>query len=337
LREARAAGIDFIRVSPARTALDACARNGLKGWAAVGAVKEPDKPDRSEEVRKAVTALRDHPALFFWETVDEPTFVWQKPGEIRVPARDIVATYRLLKQLDPARPVYLNHSPTNLEKTLAEYNAGTDIVATDIYPVIPRGIRSAYALWPDGQQGDLTNETISQTGEYTRKMRRVAGREKRVYMVLQAFAWENTRQKGRDAAKVLYPSFEQTRFMAYQAIVNGAEGLIWWGLSTNPPGSPMWGTLSKVTRELAGMKDALGAASAELPLSLEYHDTGHSLDRGIEWAAREWGGETLVIAVNADKNAVDCTFTLSGYLPGVWREKVEPYGVRIFRCKRGGA
>src|SRR5207253_6798906 len=97
------------------------------------------------------------------------------------PPERIIAVRKLIQSLDPNRLFYLNHSPTNLVSTLRRYNAGTDVVATDVYPVIPRGIRNQYALWPDGQQGDLLNESISQVGQYTEKMRQVAGPAKPVF------------------------------------------------------------------------------------------------------------------------------------------------------------
>jgi len=50
-----------------------------------------------------------------------------------------------------------------------------------------------------GRQGDLLNSTISQVGQYADKMRRVAGPSRAMWMVLQAFAWENLREKDRQA------------------------------------------------------------------------------------------------------------------------------------------
>ena len=66
--------------------------------------------------------------------------------------------------------------------------------------------------------------------------------------------------------------------------------------------------MKTVARELTEVKDALAARRTSLPLRLIYHDTGHSLDRGIEWTARSSKRDTLLIAVNADRNPVEVTF-----------------------------
>jgi hypothetical protein len=246
--------------------------------------------------------------LLFWETEDEPTFVWKKT-EARIPAADLIETCRLVRGLDPAHPFYLNHSPTNLVSTLQAYNEAADIVAADIYPVVPRGIRETYALWPDGQQGDLLDQKISQVGQYADKMRQVAGPNRAVFMVLQAFAWESLREKDRDPSMVLYPTRQQLRCMAWQSIVHGVNGLLYWGLTYTPPEAPLWNDLKAVARELSELKEALAARKILLAPHLIYHDTGHSLDRGIEWTAKPSKQGTILIAVNADRNPVEVTFT----------------------------
>lgn len=330
LRAVNDAGFDFVHAEPKREALEELARHGLKGWCTVGS-----DPRR---IRTLVAALREHPALLFWETEDEPSYQWKKPGLPRVSARAIREAYALLKQLDPGRPVYLNHAPTNLVATLKTYDPGADIIATDIYPVIPPGIREQYALWPDRRQGDLLNPYLSQVGAYVDKMRQVAGPARPVWMVLQAFAWEMLRRepKDRDTKMVLYPNADQLLFMACQSIARGAQGLVWWGLQFTPVEVPLWDQLAAVTRLLRRLDLE---SPAKLPVEIEYHDTGHSLDRGIEWCTtrRHW------IAVNADANPVDATIrglpresaTLSGARPtwtgSAWRVKLAPFGTAIWR------
>jgi hypothetical protein len=291
-----------------------------------------------------VEALRGEPALLWWETQDEPTFVWKKPLEIRTPPERIIATRRLVESLDPGRLFYLNHSPTHLVSTLQAYNAGTDIVATDVYPVIPRGIRGQYALWPDGQQGDLLNETISQVGQYTDKMRAVAGPGKPVFMVLQGFAWE-TIQKPPDAKMVLYPTKEQSRFMAWQAVAHGANGILYWGLHLGPADNPAWEAVRATAAELKQWEAALAARPVGDSLRLEYFETGHSLDRGIAYTLRPLpDGGTLLVAVNEDKNPVEVSF---GGLEKLGRcsvpaegraaerrERFGPFTARVYRCSR---
>jgi hypothetical protein len=241
-----------------------------------------------------VQQFRNDPALLFWETEDEPAFV-PKKREARISPAQIIETHDFVKSIDPAHPLYLNHAPVNLESTLRRYNPGAEIVATDIYPVIPRGIRELYALWPDGQQGDLSDSTISQVGRYADKMRRVAGPSRALFMVLQAFAWEDLRKEGNDPTMVLYPDHAQLRSMAYQSIIHGANGILFWGLSFVPAGAPLWPDLRAVAGEIRELLPALVQRPNPLPLRIEYRDTGHSLDRGIEWSARMWEKGVLLL------------------------------------------
>ncbi|MGH7486042.1 MAG: hypothetical protein ACREMY_10650, partial [bacterium] len=249
----------------------------------------------------------------------------------------------------PQHPLYLNHAPVNLERTLREYNAGADILATDIYPVIPHGIREQYALWPDGQQGDLLNETISQVGQYADRLRRVAGRSRAVWMVLQAFAWENLREKNRNPGMVLYPNREQLRFMAYQSLIHGANGLLFWGLSFTPPSAPLWADLKAVAQELAPLGPVLATDPIQTPLHVVYRENGHSVDRGIEWTAREDGRDILFISANADRNPLEVSFLgLRDYARvervgepgtiaiqnGAFDESFAPFGVKVYRVRR---
>lgn len=346
LREASEAGFNLINRSAARAAYDEAHALGLWGWSALGSLPTEKRAEAEIRMRQTIETLRDHPALLYWETEDEPTFVWKEPAKLRTPAAQINATAAFIRKLDPVHPVYLNQSPTNLVSTLQAYNSGADIVATDIYPVIPHGIREMYALWPDGRQGDLLNDTLSQVGQYADKMRAVAGPHRAVFTVLQGFAWEMLRDQDRDPAMVLYPTAAQLHFMAWQSIVHGVNGLIWWGLAYTPPEAPLWSDLKTVVRELAQVRTALAAPAVKLPIKLTYHDTGHSLDRGIEWLAKPLGRETLLIAVNADRNPVDVTFAGLGrfrrvesrlgttsfvWTKGSLREQFEPFGTRVWR------
>ncbi|MCX6624575.1 MAG: hypothetical protein NTY38_26650 [Acidobacteria bacterium] len=344
---AKDAGFRFIHVGGKKEELDKAAELGMKTWISVGSIKPASRADDEERIRKVVTEFRNHPALLFWETEDEPSYIWNKP-EARIAPEVIRDTYRFIRTLDPKHAVYLNQSPTNLVSTLRKYNPGGDLIATDIYPVIPHGIRTSYALWEDGRQGDFPNAYISQVGQYADKMRAVAGPNRAVFMVLQAFAWENLREKDRDPKMILYPTRAQLRFMQYQTIAHGANGIVYWGLTFTPAGHPFWDDLASVNKELKSIADALAARPIALPLKKEYHDTGHSLDRGIEWIAKPAADGVLLIAVNADSNPVDVTLSgLSKFrsvetlfqttdaklVQGTLRDRFEPFDSRVWKLK----
>lgn len=318
LRAAAQAGFHVVHAPGQRAFLDQVRAAGLSCWLTTGS--DPDS------IRKTVQEFGSHPAVLFWETEDEPSYQWKKPGP-RVSPEKIRHAYRLLKELDPRRPVYLNHAPTNLVSTLQAYNPGGDILATDIYPVAPPGIRELYALWPSGRQGDFSDTHISQVGRYADKLREVAGPARATFMVLQAFAWEKLREKNQDPSMVLYPTRHELRFMAWQSVVHRMNGILWWGLSHTPVEAPLWNDLAAVVKEMRAHDAALAAKPQKLPLRLVYHDTGHSLDRGVEWIAKPAPGGTLLVLVNSDPNPVDVT--LDPWPPGHLRLQLAPFEVRL--------
>ncbi len=346
-KDAADAGFKVVHCAADAKLLDTARAHGMYGWLTTGALTVAKRKEDQARIERVVNGFRDHPGVLFWETEDEPSFVNKEPRRLRVQPMAIKAAYALIRRLDPSRPVYLNHAPTNLVSTLQQYNAGGDMIATDVYPVIPRGIRDQYALWPDGFQGDLLNTSLSQVGPFVDKMRQVAGPKRGLWMVLQAFAWEMLRKEGdRDAKMIRYPTREEMRFMAWQAIVHGVTGLLWWGLQYTPGDVSLWDELSEVALELKAFAAELAAPPVKFETRLEYRDTGHSLDKGIEWIAKPSGSGVLLAAVNADKNPVDMSFTglerfktakvvgearSTRFARGILSDDFAPFGVHLYR------
>ena len=302
-------GYNLIRVEAKQSELDQAQANGLGAWISIGSIDPASFEKSSQPYRERIRAHEGHPALLFWEMEDEPAWRWNS-AEWRVKPEDLIKSYQVLKDENPKHLVYMNHAPTNLISTMQKYNPANDIVACDIYPVIPRGIRLTYALFPDGMQGDLLNTYISQVGEYTDKMRAVAGEGKPVFMVLQGFAWEMLREaKDREERMVQYPNYHETRFMAYNAIIHGANGIIYWGTYYTPQPSPFWTNLAAVTKELGSLQEVLAARATNLPLKKEYHELGHSVDAGVEILAKSVNGTTYLLTANADKNPVQVSLS----------------------------
>jgi len=309
------AGFNLVSAGNAE-ALDQAAAAGLMTWFTVGTINPDEREKSGAALVEAVNKVKGHPSLAFLETMDEPAWTWMK-AEQRIPAPVFAEAYPLIKQADPSHLLYMNQAPTNLVKTMRAYNAGTDIVACDIYPVNPGGLRSMYALFPDGHQGDLNNEHISQVGEYVDKMRQVTGPERPLFMVLQGFAWEDlTQDEGveeKRQEKIQYPMWAQSRFMAFQSLIKGANGIIYWGHHTMPQPSQAWTDLKRVVREVADLAPVLAEPAAAVALTVDYEEMGHSVDDGVQWTARERDGKLYLFTCNADKNR--CKAIITG-LPG---------------------
>ena len=306
-------GYNYVRVRPNKAQLDKASKFNLMIWITTGSIKEKDKSDTTR-ITELVDSFKDHPSLLFWEMVDEPAFTWNS-AEPRVLPQEMQETYNFIKKIDSEHLIITNHGPVNLISTLQKYNSSTDLVACDVYPVIPHGIKPSYALYPDGLQGDLLNPYISQVGEYVDKMKKVVNSSKPVFMVLQGFSWEMLKNKSeRDTSMILYPTFEESRFMAYNAIIHGANGILYWGTNYTPQPSPFMDDLSKVTRELDEMQDVLAAPAIELNIKKEYHELMYSVDTGVEIMVKKVEGKTYMLTINSDKNPVKVSFIgLSNY------------------------
>ena len=322
---------------------------GLWTWSTVGTL-DLDKPEESAQtLRGAVAKAKDDPSTAFLETADEPAWTWMKAGT-RIPAEAFVKAYPIIKEVDPNHLLYTNHAPTNLVKTMRAYNPGTDIVAMDIYPVNPGNLKHSYALFEDGYQGDLNNNYLSQVGDYVDKMRRVTGPDRPLFMVLQAFAWEMlTPEAERQEDKVLYPTYEQSRFMAFQSLIKGANGIIYWGSHYTPQPSPFWDSLTRVVREVADLSGPLAERTQAHDLDIEYHELGHSVDDGVQWLIKEHAGVLYVFTCNADRNPVRATLSDLGdwttcevlnesrtvaFKSGALTDDYKPFDVHIYRLSR---
>jgi hypothetical protein len=312
------AGFNLVRAGSPES-LDQAQAAGVMAWTSVGALDLEKRAESEAALIERVKAVKDHPALAIIETVDEPAWDWLKTGQ-RVPAQVFAETYPVIKALAPDKLLYMNHAPTNLVSTMKPYNAGTDIVACDIYPVNPGGILSMFALFPNGHQGDLNNTSISQVGDYVDKMRKVTGPNRPLLMVLQAFAWEKLVQETevveqRDE-KIQYPTYNETRFMAFQSLIKGANGIVYWGSDFTPQPSEAWDNIKRVTREVADLKEALVAPAPDLEIEPVYEEMGHSVDDGVQLMVRDFGGHRYVFTCNADGNK--CKATLSDL--GEWKK-----------------
>lgn len=213
----------------------------------------------------------------------------------------MVEGYQFLKQNDPNHPIWMNHAPRNSIAQLAFFNRGADIVGCDIYPV------------PLGGTGhsDLSDRTLASVGAYTRRMQDAAP-EKPVWMVLQGFGWadldETAGEKDREEKRK--PTPEESRFMAYDAIVNGARGILYWGTAYMGDAPLFWKELRAVITELNDLQPVLSARDADMKLTIDLAETWGSLDRGIRVLPKQVGNDLYFIVVNEWCDPL--RYTLSG-------------------------
>lgn len=145
-----------------------------------------------------IKRVQDKPALLAWYTNDE-----RPPGVGWLP--NLEKMHELVKQKDP------HHHPTfqaqNKYASLPQSFDVTDILAMDLYPV----------GWGDGLKLGITS---AETRRVVRTMRGVKG----TWTVPQIFDWAVYRKGGRQNP----PTLDEMRNQAYQALINGATGLIFY-------------------------------------------------------------------------------------------------------------
>ncbi|MCC6145839.1 MAG: hypothetical protein IT368_18685 [Candidatus Hydrogenedentes bacterium] len=228
-----------------------------------------------------------------WESLGkeppQPTLNFSNAAERAAKmAKGMVAGYERLREIDPHHPVWMNHAPRNSIAQLAVFNAGADIVGCDIYP-LPVG--------PSVGHSDLMDKTMTSVGAYTRRMQEAAP-GKPVWMVLQGFGWDDIQENGEKEGELGRPTREQTRFMAYDTIVNGARGILYWGTMAVEKDSPFFADLLSVVKERSGLQPVLSAPDADLELAITLEETSGSIDRGIRVLPKQVGDQLWLIVVN---------------------------------------
>jgi hypothetical protein len=202
-----------------RARLDAAAQHGLDCWVWLGSLTNlpPGAPSAQERLlTQVVEGLRQHPALGAWKGQDEP----RNPFDARksVPAANLARGHRVVNALDPDHPLVVVQAPRGSVQGLLPYRPAFDIAGVDIYPV----------GYPPGVHTDQKNKDISVVGDVARWIKQAAG-AKPFWMTLQ-IAWSGVIPTAKNPNLVpRFPSPAELRFMVYQAIVNGARGLVFFG------------------------------------------------------------------------------------------------------------
>jgi hypothetical protein len=314
--EVAGAGVNFLKVGPARdwTQADlaqtvaenrAAAAHGLHTWVNLSAFAQL-RPGKWREslLRHVVGTLEADPsgrAIGMWKGADEPWKFRQRPASLRYAY--CLATGRGERRWCAGRgPIDRDHLWVTVQApragvwSLAPYAEVTDLHGVNSYPI---------AI------GDPEPE-LGEVGSWTNVLRLATPREA-VWTTLQV-CW---RWSYDAAGGVALPSREQQRFMVYDAIINGARALAFYG-GQNPK---CWGQLDAAggwnwtywERVLEPLVREISAASPLAP-ALRNPGTTRVLDtsdpavqaisrrgrNGELWvlAARRSGGESSEVTIS---------------------------------------
>jgi hypothetical protein len=264
--------------------MDAAAANGLYCWPFLHELASlgPKDAKREAMLRKVINTFKNHPGLLVWKGADEPE--WGK-----LPVESLLRSYRLIKELDPNHPVVTIQAPRGTVESLRRYNVASDIIGMDIYPI----------GYPPGTHSLLTNKTLSLVGDHTRIIMEASAGKQPVWMVLQ-IAWSGVVKPGKT---LRLPTFPEERFMTYQAIINGARGILYFGgnlTNAMPPEDAKLGwnwsfwkrVLRPVVEEIgtkSPLQPALVAPNSRLPVRVTGADD-------VEFCVREADQQLFILA-----------------------------------------
>ena len=302
LQEVADGGVTMIRTGTAtwtdaqigveRARLDEAAAHGLQCWVWLGTLTNlpPGAPSPQEQLlTRVVEALRGHPALGAWKGHDEPRNPFH-PAQ-SVPPANLARGHRVVNALDPNHPLVVVQAPRGTLAGLTPYRPAFDIGGVDIYPV----------SYPPGVHSDQKANDIGVVGDVTQKMVKAAG-GKPVWMTLQ-IAWSGVIAAEQHPDNVpRFPTLSQERFMAYQAIVNGARGLAFFGGHLTQVARPAdaqagwnWTFWELVLRPL--LAELTSSAVAPALLAPDSRRAVKASAKDVQLVAREAGGFLYVIAV----------------------------------------
>lgn len=299
---------------------EAAARNGMycMPWLHELAEIRDGESAKAAKLKRILDLFRNNPGLGYWKGADEPE--WGK-----LPVAALKTAYDIIKQQDPNHPVWIVQAPRGTVETLRPYVDTYDIGGMDVYPVsVPAGVHS---------RG--TNKEISMVGDFTKMMMETQQGEKPVTMTLQ-IAWSGVTKPGK---KLVFPTPTQERFMAYEAIIDGARGLTFFGgqlpttLNTRDRALgwnwTFWEhVLEPVMKEIghgSPLEEALTAPDAKLPIRCD--------GPGMEFLARETPGALYILACKRQGNAIEARF--SGLPANISHGKVMYEAERIVSVDHG--
>jgi hypothetical protein len=305
LKSMAEAGMNLVHCGNAAD-LDRAAAVGMLGWVNIP-MQLGDDP--KGVLRKAIDGVKAHPALAVWEGPDEVVWNftaysqlyrsgihkvkgewWLQTPNARTYAEKEAAQLmpklregaRLVRALDPKRrPLWINEAAKSDLGYIRQYIDSIDITGCDIYPI-----------------HDKEKEPAT-VADYTDRFKAI-GRGRPVYMVLQAFSWGDL--KGFSPEAVTYPTFTETRLMAYASLTHGAKALLYWGSTTVPQGDPFRGSILAMTSELSALQPFLVAPedkTVRVKL-IESEGRGQVGDRGVSWMARRTATDWLIVLANED-------------------------------------
>jgi hypothetical protein len=226
LDEVTSAGITVLRAGPlnapftdvvladAERMNEAAAARGAYTWVNLRELARA-QPGTPEEVmlKKVVRTLADDSALAFWKGADEPWWAGWQPSLLSyaycvTTSRGDASWCDKTLSLDPSHVWVTIQAPRGTPADLAPYSAVTDSHGVDVYPVSIR----------------VANPNLHSVGIWTKTVESVTP-NRVLWTTLQVCFSGSFDATGN----FVLPTKKQERYMIYDAIINGARALNFWG------------------------------------------------------------------------------------------------------------
>jgi hypothetical protein len=313
-----AAGSAAEQILNVKHKLDVARDHGMQLWLALAGV---DNTLANKQLLDAiVNEVKAHPGLGVWKGADEPAH-----GHLS--AKALTAVLDEVHRIDPDHPLAIIEAPRNpsvskggadrvlTSEAMKPYAAACDIHGVDIYPVSV----------PPGKHAGRANKDISVVGDVTRILQ-AAKPGQTIWTTLQ-IAWSGVLPPRN---QVVFPTLQQARFMAYDAIIAGARGLFFFGGHLRSVMSPQdrvrgfnwtyWRKVQKpLTQELAGPQHVAALLGADAPFKV----TASAPD--IALSARQTADSVyLIVARRSGSGSRRVTF--HGLPAGITSGTVLPHG-----------
>lgn len=350
LKELADAGFNIIRCG-SKEDLDRVHAVGIKGW-----MPMPLQGGVTEEFKKKVQSVVGHPALAIWEGPDEiilsftqdyqysltdPDDPFSLHGKYNPEARitpwrnqtpkmvqyakekspkvmtNMIDAISYIRSVDPNNlQVWINEGAHSAPFYVRQYLNAIDITGCDYYPI--SGTRNKRP----------PNRRIESIGYITEQWKEI-GMGKPVYMILQAFSWPDLGEKESSSA---YASFDESRFMAYDAIAHGARGVFYFGGNTISS-EDFRQSLYALTSELDALQPFLTSPEQEqigvyvmrdFQRQYPYHSPSRD-QQEVAWSIKQYGRDWMIALVN-DADVTLQNVTVKGLMHLNGLKFVELYG-----------
>jgi hypothetical protein len=199
-----------------------------------------------EFITNMVNHGKSRTTLFGWHLFDEPEFQTE-----RLPVPELEEIYRTVKALDPDHPVLMSFGVDN----------GVEIDHVEAYKDAMDGF--LYDRYPVGQGFPENWGAMWQVAVATKNACAVAKKHglSPVFCCIQGHRWQDQNR---------LPTYSETRYLVYAAIIQGADGALFWtlgGRADITPKEHIETVVAPIVAEVSSLSAAIYSPTDALVLS----------------------------------------------------------------------